>query len=197
MNDKSYKMQRLLTSADDLDAITENGIYWYYTESLPANVPFKNSAIVEVFGDKTDNTKKIQRVTRYGSSGSSAFRPMLSSTGWRDWTRYIVDSEFNPPNKQLWTGTFDQGSITIPDFDKYTLFRITLSNMATDIVATHHTNYFRGIGGTCWAEDEASAFFFGANVSSGNVITLVSCVERNFKNGTYKKCTVTGIYGLC
>ena len=59
MNDKSYKMQRLLTSADDLDAITENGIYWYYTESLPANVPFKNSAIVEVFEDKTDNTKKF------------------------------------------------------------------------------------------------------------------------------------------
>ena len=52
MNDKSYKMQRLLTSADDLDAITENGIYWYYT-------PFKNSAIVEVFEDKTDNTKKF------------------------------------------------------------------------------------------------------------------------------------------
>ena len=197
MNDKSYKMQRLLTSADDLDAITENGIYWYYTESLPANVPFKNSAIVEVFGDKTDNTKKIQRVTRYGSSGSSAFRPMLSSTGWRDWTRYIVDSEFNPPNKQLWTGTLTENPITIPDFEKYTLFRITLSNMATDIIASRHTNYLRGIGGVAWNEDnEVSIYFFGANVS-GNTITLVSCVERNFKNEIYKKCTVTGIYGLC
>ena len=190
-------MQRLLTSADDLDAITENGIYWYYTESLPANVPFKNSAIVEVFGDKTDNTKKIQRVTRYGSSGSSAFRPMLSSTGWRDWTRYIMDSEFNPPNKQLWTGTLTENPITIPDFEKYTLFRITLSNMDTDIIASRHTNYLRGIGGFAWNEDnEVSIYFFGANVS-GNTITLVSCVERNFKNEIYKKCTVTGIYGLC
>ena len=120
---------------------------------------------------------------------------MPSSTGWRDWTRYIVDSEFNPPNKQLWTGTFDQGSITIPDFDKYTLFRITLLNKATDIVATHHTDHLRGIGGFTDGKG-ASGFFFNANVS-GNVITLVACTEFGFGNNSIKSSTVSGIYGLC
>ena len=115
--------------------------------------------------------------------------------GWSKWVNIITDYTYKQPNKQLWTGTFDQGSITVPEFEKYTLFRITLLNRATDIVATRHTDYLRGIGGFTDGKG-ASGFFFNANVS-GNVITLVACTEFGFGNNSIKSSTVSGIYGLC
>ena len=107
----------------------------------------------------------------------------------------ITDYSYRQPNKQLWTGTFDQGSITIPDFEKYTLFRITMSGKATNIIASRHTSYLRGFGGFSDGKG-VSGFFFNASVS-GNVITLVACVEFDFTNSGIKPFTVSGIYGLC
>ena len=85
-------MHRILTSDDDLDNITENGIYYYYTDDVPANAPFENAAIVEVFGSNSDTTQKVQRVTRYGVSGETAERSLLSSN-WLDWVHFVTNAD--------------------------------------------------------------------------------------------------------
>lgn len=88
-----YGPARLLTSADDLDAITDNGTYWYLTESVPAHAPYSNAAVVEVSGSSSNATQKLQRVTRYGVSGQSAFRPLISSNGWLDWAYHLTNAD--------------------------------------------------------------------------------------------------------
>ena len=70
--DGKYGIKRLLTSADDLNNITDNGIYWYLTENVPSHAPYNNASVVEVFGSSSSSTQKMQRVTRYGVSGQSA-----------------------------------------------------------------------------------------------------------------------------
>ena len=80
------RIKRLLTSADDLNNITDNGIYWYLTENVPSHAPYNNASVVEVFGSSSSSTQKMQRVTRYGVSGQSAFRPLIGSVGWLDWS---------------------------------------------------------------------------------------------------------------
>lgn len=88
-----YGIQRLLTSADDLNAITDNGTYWYLTESVPAHAPYINASVVEVCGSTSDATQKIQRATRYGVVGQSAFRPLISTSGWLDWAYHLTDAD--------------------------------------------------------------------------------------------------------
>ena len=89
--DGKYGIKRLLTSADDLNNITDNGIYWYLTENVPSHAPYNNASVVEVFGSSSSSTQKMQRVTRYGVSGQSAFRPLIGSVGWLDWSYDITD----------------------------------------------------------------------------------------------------------
>lgn len=90
---EKYGPVRQLTAADDLNNITTNGTYWYLTESVPANAPYNNAAIVEVSGSTSDTTQKIQRATRYGVPGQSAFRPLISSTGWLDWAYNLTNAD--------------------------------------------------------------------------------------------------------
>lgn len=88
---EKYSVKRLLTSADDFNGITDNGIYWYMTESIPANAPYDNAAIIEVIGSKSNSTQKLQRATRYGVTGQSAFRA-LDLGGWKDWAYILTDA---------------------------------------------------------------------------------------------------------
>ena len=91
LNEK-YGPVRLLTSADDLNNITNNGTYWYWTDSVPANAPYNNAAVVEVSGSESSTNQKIQRVTRYGVSGQSAFRA-LDTAGWKEWAAYLTNAD--------------------------------------------------------------------------------------------------------
>lgn len=76
---------RILDENDDLNDIVKEGIYTYRTASIPKNCPFVNAGVVEIFGNMTaDNDQKIQRVTRYGDAGDSAWRG-LASGGFTAW----------------------------------------------------------------------------------------------------------------
>lgn len=101
INAISYK--KIITSSDDLNDIKENGVYLYTTSSLPVNAPFENASVVEVIGYPTGTTtQKIQRVTRYGNSGS-AYRG-LSSSGWSTWEYHISSSDKIVPITKGGTG---------------------------------------------------------------------------------------------
>lgn len=181
----------------DLNNYKENGVYFYTYNGAPTiqNAPFSNiGSVILVLNFKGNGIYQIATDRTASKLDRVAIRHYLDD-GWSKWVNIITDYTYKQPNKQLWTGTFEQGSITVPEFEKYTLFRITLLNKATDIVATHHTDHLRGIGGFTDGKG-ASGFFFNANVS-GNVITLVACTEFGFGNNSIKSSTVSGIYGLC
>ena len=188
----------------DLNTIKNPGVHWVSisgTGNKPKDFNYPKDSVngwLHVL-KKDDAIEQI--FYRYGTINTTGnymytrnFHKEANNT-WSDWMEIITDYSYRQPNKQLWTGTFEQGSITVPEFEKYTLFRITLLNKATDIVATHHTDHLRGIGGFTDGKG-ASGFFFNANVS-GNVITLVACTEFGFGNNSIKSSTVSGIYGLC
>lgn len=90
--------KRRITGDEDLDNIVEPGIYYYVTEDKnaanlrPANAPFENAAVVEVFGTDSTSAQKIQRAYRYGSPGYSAFRPLYSGA-WGKWTYPLVTED--------------------------------------------------------------------------------------------------------
>lgn len=187
----------------DLNTIMSPGVWWCSISGTGLSpqdyhYPF-NSVNGWLYVFKTGGGLK-QIFYRYGTINTTDNFIYIRTyhneqNNWSNWVTIATEYIHNPPNKNLWTGTFDQGSITIPNFEKYTLFRITMSGRATDIIATRHTDHLRGFGGFSDGKG-VSGFFFNASVS-GNVITLVACIESNFTNSVIKPCTISGIYGLC
>lgn len=92
VTDTAMAYRRILTAEEDLDAVTENGIYIFTDGNLPANAPFSYGGILEVFGSAADNTQKCQRFVGYGSERSrgEAHREMGGGK-WFSW-RYCLDN---------------------------------------------------------------------------------------------------------
>ena len=86
--DSTLIFRRKLYDIDDLNSITEKGIYYFNTGSIPKNAPYNDASVVEVVGSPSDNTQTIQRVTRYGIAGESAVRSLGAST-WFSWQYYV------------------------------------------------------------------------------------------------------------
>ena len=75
--------KRVLTSADDLDDITEPGVYRFSASSIPANSPYSSySCIVEVI--ETD-VGMLQRVVVYDGNGRTKQR--VKNSAWTSWTQ--------------------------------------------------------------------------------------------------------------
>lgn len=78
--------KRVLTADDDLDKLTEEGIYRYYTGDIPSNCPYANAGVVEVIKTGSNASGVIQRVTRYGEPGYSKQRILDNNSKWTEWT---------------------------------------------------------------------------------------------------------------
>lgn len=120
-----YGYKRLLTSADDLNSLVENGVYVYFTSGVPQNCPYTNAGVVEVLGSNSDTSQKIQRVTRYGKAGQTAFRS-LDDGAWMDWSYVAIESNvINPDPKfvritlssSAWTGSAAPYTYTLTGHD--------------------------------------------------------------------------------
>lgn len=104
--------------------------------------------------------------------------------------------------KSLWTGTWSQGSITVPGITDYTLFIVRMSGQATNILAMHGGDsgtYFRGIGGYTRFAGQAykETFYLLAARRSGNTLTMEypgACHSYTVDNRT--EMTVTEIIGV-
>lgn len=79
-----FNYKRQITSADNMDDIKEDGIYYFSSTSLPTNAPFTSGAVVLVFGDRSMTSTKIQLAFRHGAVGYGKFRGLSSGT-WSRW----------------------------------------------------------------------------------------------------------------
>ena len=102
LNALRRSFNRVLTSEDDLDDIIEDGTYPYSTASIPQHCDFSNAGIVEVAKADSDTTRIIQRVTRYGTGGMSAFRTLYEGK-WNDWTEVATIGDITFSSKDVTT----------------------------------------------------------------------------------------------
>lgn len=84
--------KRALTFNDDLNNITEDGVYVYSVGSVPQNAPFNDSSVVMVFGGNSANTQKVQIVFHHVGIRNGQFR--TRDTG--DWLSWMSIDGFVP-----------------------------------------------------------------------------------------------------
>ena len=188
-----YGRMRQLTSSDNLNNITDNGIYWYGTESVPQNAPYQNASVVEVIGSSSATGEKFQRVTRYGVPGKSSWRPLGGgSNGWLAWAESLANSDYeaqtitNSYGLTIILYTFGNDSIKALKMQGYINKALTAGTeytLATNAVLKSRVNWYHNVlfGGKsknsiCYLSIDTSGNFKitpQAAVASGDAMSIM------------------------
>lgn len=97
-------------------------------------------------------------------------------------------------NQTLWSGSWNNGNITVPDFSKFQIFSLAFSGKGTRVLAMKHGEYLRGIGG--YSTGSNILLLGMAATFSGNTLSFVAASEYSLTAGTNTAATVTAIVGV-
>lgn len=124
LTDYGFIYRRQLTSADDLNNIKTFGTYWFATGDVPSNAYYENASIVEVIYVGADSSRILQRVTRYGASGKSAFRVLNAGT-WSDWRELATNTDISSINTNISTLQYrtDQIATNLVDLSEHAVIQ--------------------------------------------------------------------------
>lgn len=97
--------------------------------------------------------------------------------------------------KELWTGTWSSGTISVPGSSEYGLFQIRLSGQGTTIPVLKHGQHLRGMGGYSSATPTIITYQFTATIS-GDTWTFVACNSENHSTNAVTSLVISSICGI-
>lgn len=101
---------------------------------------------------------------------------------------------------KLWAGSWNSGSITIPDWKKYNIFTIVMEGAASPVLVIRYGSKLRGIGGNI---TDGGVWTMSADFTINDDSWEYGCVGfvSHTPNGNHSaltsKAAVIGIWGLC
>ncbi len=108
-----------------------------------------------------------------------------------------IDAEVARTNTLLWQGSADVGdTITVPNFDKYALFKVTVSGHGTPLRGGKHGNFFRGGGENAPSASSVGVYGFNATFSGGNILTIIGSTYIVLPSMTVTNPSITSIAGI-
>lgn len=116
-----------------------------------------------------------------------------------DGTASVNDKEIwttGNTNQTLRSGSWSQGNITVPNFNKYNLFKFTFEDSGTVALVTKHGQYIRGIGGYIATTGSGVIILAFTGTYSGNTLTFSYAKNINVGTGNGNDIVVSSIIGI-
>lgn len=182
-------------TAQSLDTLTEAGAYGVSD------------------ADSTFGTDKLSLLTLRGSDDTDqnlhqlAFPFVDDGEATSMHIRTLFDGVWTPWElktagaKLLWSGSWNSGAITIPGFEKYCGFIMTMQGQGTTmpVYRAPGSSHMRGMNGYSSVTPTITSYHFTATVA-GETLTFVACNSishgANANHGTVNNYTISGLYGV-
>lgn len=107
--------KRKLTSSDNLNDITEAGIYSFNTNSVPVNSAYASACFLQVYVEVTGSTFMVVQILTRTTGSGQAFRGRYFSGGeykWTSWAKVATESEITSLNTQVTTNKNNISTLT-------------------------------------------------------------------------------------
>lgn len=219
--------EHLVPNGADLNSYTTPGAYRIESQEISqslVNAPaYSNTGGRLIVSGLSTSVGIIQFIVYSSSNNLMWFRVRNHEGVWGKWDKFFTSEDVvsiknggteatNADDaranlnaaiapKELWSGSWESGTLTVADTDKYNLFMLWMSGSGTSILAVKHGTHIRGIGGYSSAAKSIIYYQFAATVS-GNTWTHVACNAMNHLPGSAhgelsESITISAVYGLC
>ena len=98
--------------------------------------------------------------------------------------------------KTIWSGSAGtNSSMSIPDINKYWIYRINMEGQGTTVLGIRNGSYVRGIGGYTTATPTITHYYFSGEIS-GTTVKVIECGSGKPNLTSITKLKVTSVTGL-
>ena len=176
-----------------IDTLTDAGAYG--VQSPVMDLPGDDVGLLTLRGGGDTADKLHQVAFPFDGASPSMHTRTLLDGAWTPWRLRASGATL------LWSGSWNSGQITIPNFASYCGFILTLTGQGTTIPVYRApgSGHMRGVNGYSSATPTIVTYHFTATVS-GETLTFVACNNLSHapsgSHGAAVNNTISGIYGV-